>query len=421
MALWEDYLGMESQPVVAESPRTAFVAILPTIVKARTTNSGKRIVEVCASVELSDLEGDCILQKALFDAAPEFLATGHIDYEHWSELGQQLGIPEPLNYILGRPTEVYDGGAGQTMVICQIKSSPDGISNPSRNSYDAFWEALTSEPPVLFRASVYGFLDPASTIDCREETCGGGWKGEGPAPTRFIVSKFDWRSLAFTRNPVCNGIKSYARVVSAKAWVGEVLAKGFVGSLPGSAYPKGLGFPDPGRALQALPGPALPVGAVEKQPEFGETTEEEREAFARLEAQRAEEAGDEAAKGMMPPASRVRPSIPTIDGEIQGGACPTCGGLLDASSIPMWKNHFRRCMGFSPDESELMANAAMYRSMLHHGWGKRGPRKRPEEKAHPEAPSLDKRQPSAVTVYGPGNQSLSESWRRPAHMANTRP
>lgn len=288
------------------------IVLLPTIVKATPSSSdGRRLVEVGVSAEIIDSEGDLILQKALLDSAPSFISNGHIDVDHLSELGGAMGIPNPLDWIIGRPLEVWDGGDGQTMMKGEIQQARPG----QRSKADAFWDSLIAQPPVLWRASVYGFLDPETTVDCRN------LEGECPrGATRFVVNKFDWRSLAFTRNPVNQGIKSYAKVVAAKSWVAMAKAQG-LGSLPD---------------LAALPRASLCTCTCE-----GCT-------------RRAKAIGFD-----------DKPSVPSmalLDREA-GGGCPTCGGLRDHPTLPTWRGHLEKCLGWTPEQADLGAHAAMYRHL----------------------------------------------------------
>lgn len=390
------------------SPSRPFIGILPlAIVKAKASPDGRRLVELCASTEVADLEGDCILQKALMDAAPSFVANGHLDIDHVSELYEDFGIANPTSWIVGRPLKVWDGGGGQTMVLCHLRKSES--YDPLVNKWDELWASLQTDPPVAWRASVYGFIDPHSTVDCREEPCL--WKGEGPAPTRYVVSKFDWRSLAFTRNPVCDGIKSYARIVSAKSWVGLVKAA------------KPDFSPAYRDAVSQVGGPVGtvlardPMEDARRREEAGKLYEEfQRRVGEDSPVARQVTPEDEKAAGLLGAhRPEPHPTMSVIDGEIAGGGCPTCGGLVDAPSTALWKRHLTKCLGWNPTAAELGSNAAMYRLLLGHGWGRRRSQKR-----QPEAPELTPEM-SGPVVYGPGNQSLAPDWHRPAHMANTRP
>ncbi len=189
---------------------------LKATVKALSSHNGRRMVEVEASNQEVDSEGDIILQQALLRSAASFVAKGHIDIDHISEIGTRLGVRNPESYVIGNPIEVKDLGAGRTSVLAEIRRSVDGNSDPMRYKFDAFWESLISEPPVMWRASIYGFPDPTTMLDCRTDDC--------PLPaSRYIVKDIDWRSLAMTRRPINDTLKGYARVVTAKAFISELL------------------------------------------------------------------------------------------------------------------------------------------------------------------------------------------------------
>jgi hypothetical protein len=183
------------------------------LVKARSTDSsGRRLIECEVSNQEVDLEGDVIEQKALLDSADYFIKYGHIDIDHISELGFRAGIKNPSSYIIGRPTEVKDLGNGRTGMVGEIMKSRDGSVNPEQNKYDEVWKSLQAEPPVMWRASIYGFPELDGVIDCSEVVCNSG-------ATRYHITKLQWKSLALTRNPVNDAIKGCVQIISAKAQI----------------------------------------------------------------------------------------------------------------------------------------------------------------------------------------------------------
>jgi len=218
--------------------REAVVISIPTIIKAVADDTGRRLISVEASNEEIDAEGDIILQAALMGSAGSFVKTGHIDIDHISELGDRLGVPNPMSYIIGRPLEVKDLGGGRTGVIIEIYRSHDGSVDAKKNRYDAFWESLHTDPPTLWRSSIYGFPLDGQTEDHRSK---GG-------RTRFIVKGIDWRSLAMTRNPVNTAIEGFAKIVTAKAAV-EALIKG---GLYGTANCGGPGITPMAESIQPV-------------------------------------------------------------------------------------------------------------------------------------------------------------------------
>lgn len=196
----------------------AIVMMLPALVKAHVDN-GRRIVEVEASSEHVDSEGDVILQAGLLASAKSFVEHGHLDLDHISEIGHRYGIRDPESFIIGRPLEVKDIGGGSTSVVGEIKKSIDGTVDTRRNRYDEFWKSMESVPPTVWYASVYGF--PGMDL----EDCSDGFCASRPDVKRFLVKSFDWRSLALTRRPKNMALKKSAKIVLAKSY-GLALMKG---------------------------------------------------------------------------------------------------------------------------------------------------------------------------------------------------
>jgi len=191
----------------------AVVAQLRAVVKARppSAEGGRRIIEVQASCEAVDLDGDVVLQQALLGSAAGFLAHGHLDIDHLSEFGTRLGIPDPESYIVGRPLDVTDKGQGNTFVTAELARGLDG-----RSRADGVWDSLRQDPPVRWLASIYGF--PTEMDDCA--ATGGACAATGA--TRFVIKAIDWRSLALTRNPKNTALTGAARIVTAKAYLAEL-------------------------------------------------------------------------------------------------------------------------------------------------------------------------------------------------------
>lgn len=281
----------------------AYVAPFSMLVKARPVGSdNRRLVEIQASVEKEDSEGDLILQKALLGSKDKFIKAGHIDIDHLSELGHQYGIPDPNSWIVGRPLDVWAGPNKETWVLAEINKSFDGSFNPEKSKSDAIWKSLTDTPPTLWRSSVFGYMG-GDTEDCRTNTCDSG-------PARFLVKSFDWCSLAFTRSPVNDGIANPARVVMAKSFVAQqmALAKAGRSSLDGI-----LGL-DPAIIMEA----PKAAGWIENP---------------------------------------ARPSMNDVKEAFETGA--TSGGLKDSPSMPILKALFI-AKGYTPADAELCAYAGMY-------------------------------------------------------------
>jgi hypothetical protein len=221
----------------------AVIARLPAVIKALPADaSGRRIVEVEASTESVDFDGDVVLQSALLGSADSFVATGHLDIDHLSEFGARMGIPDPSSYIVGRPMDVRKADGGRTFVRGEIARTNDGKFDPAANKFDEFWASLQRDPPVMWFSSIYGF--PTDLDDCRSGKCASG-------ATRYLIKSIDWRSLAFTRSPKNTALSSPTRIISAKAYVAEI-AKAFGNAAFAPTAPptmQGMGGPPIGTTL----------------------------------------------------------------------------------------------------------------------------------------------------------------------------
>ncbi len=194
----------------------AIVAEIPVLIKALPVGAdGRRLVEVEASCEDVDYDGDVILQSALLASAEHFKSIGTLDIDHLSEIGDRLNppIPDPASYIVGRPLEVKALPGNRTSVIGEIRKSRDGTVNPAVNRYDELWLSFQSEPAVRWYSSVFGYL--RNFDDCRTGVCG------KSGAKRFLVKEFEWKSLAFTRSPKNTGLKGEARILTAKSFIGD--------------------------------------------------------------------------------------------------------------------------------------------------------------------------------------------------------
>lgn len=193
------------------------IAIDFDVVIKSSVQDGRRIIEFECSNEAVDLEGDCIVQKALMDSKDSFLKSGHLDLEHYSEIGDRLDppIPNPASYIIGKPLQVLDLGGGRTGIIGEITRSADGSFHPELYQYDAIWDAINRRPPVEYRASIYGYPIPEAVTDCTQSSCTHG-------ATRYLVKGIDWRSTALCRRPMNDKIRGYVRVVSQKSFTDAI-------------------------------------------------------------------------------------------------------------------------------------------------------------------------------------------------------
>lgn len=286
-----------------------FVVELPCLVKASPDSSGRRMIEVEASNEIVDQEGDVITQIALLDAAPAFLRSGILDQDHISEIGGRLGIPSPSDWIVGVPSEVKDIGKGRTAVIGELHQPIPGVITKA----DEIWNGLIKDPPVRWRASIYGFpKGNDGFVDVRVQKC-----PEYPAARRYVVKAMTWKSLALTRNPINDAITGSARIVTMKSYVDalRLLDPSFGGAVKGYD----LGY----------------MGASQPFAMSG------------------------VAAAMLAPRSRLE-AMAHFSHHMEKGKCPHVG--MDAplgKSVASFRQHFANCCGLSEGEADLMALALM--------------------------------------------------------------
>ncbi|MDA8119331.1 MAG: hypothetical protein M0Z85_04610 [Gammaproteobacteria bacterium] len=310
----------------------AFVIDIPVLIKSRM-DKGRRLVEVEASNEEADGEGDVILQKALLDSAEAFIKRGHIDIDHISEIGHRLSPPvkDPSSFIIGRPIEVKDLGHGRTGVVSEIYRAKDGVSRPEINRYDAFWESLQSPTPTPWRASIYGFPLAGEVEDCTRAVCPTG-------ASRWLVKGIDWRSLAFTRNPVNDSITGYAQIVTAKSWVGALIKA--------QALTK---IADAGSQL-----PTAMMGAETMNDSFAHemTPQTGTDLGASLPV-----IGMSEGATAQTPCSLSRAALWSEYTQHIQGNCPYCLGTVNVATL---RAHYMRCDGVAEPMADILALALMH-------------------------------------------------------------
>ena len=305
----------------------AVIIEIPMLIKA-STQDGRRIVELEASNESVDLEGDKIAQSALMKSRDSFLRSGHLDIEHYSEIGDRLDppIPNPASYIVGRPIDVVDLGNGRTGVVGEIAKSADGSYRPDLYKYDMLWESLNRNPPVKWLASIYGYPIPEEVIDCSATTCNNG-------ATRYYVAGIDWRSLAFCKNPMNNHIVGSARVVTQKAFTDAISRSNQFWSDSTDIFGANSAEPMLASMVGGLPGS---VGGSAIQ---------------------ANDAQAPAQQPMNCPAS-----IDEMWGEYQRHILRDCPAydMSVGNTLGFFRDHYMQCRGLPFDKADILAHALMY-------------------------------------------------------------
>lgn len=174
---------------------------------------GERILYMEASNEDVDHQHEIVLQKALEDSAEYFLRHGNIDLSHYTLLGPKAGIPNHLEYEIGKPIDV-NVQRGRTFVKAQLYR---GDSAMARNA-NMVWDSLTKQsPPARWYPSVGGaVLAKSVQIDPVTQDRVG------------VVEKVRWSNLALDRTPVSKTVPEISTIpvgTFAKSLNGFVLAK----------------------------------------------------------------------------------------------------------------------------------------------------------------------------------------------------
>lgn len=172
--------------------------------------SGERFLYFEASNEDQDHQKEIVLQKALAESSEYYLRHGNIDLSHYTIMGPKSGIPNFMEYEIGKPVSVRVDGK-QTLVKAQLYS---GDSAMARNA-NMVWDSLTKQmPPSRWYASVGGaVLSKSIKIDPDS--------GEKVA----VIDKVRWNNTALDRCPVN---KTVAEVTTAPIGVFAKSLNGFV-------------------------------------------------------------------------------------------------------------------------------------------------------------------------------------------------
>ena len=184
------------------------------LLKASPVEEGDaRILYFEASNEDVDHQNEVVLQKALSDSAEYYLRHGNIDLGHYSIMGPKAGIPNFLDYEIGRPVDVRVDGK-RTFVKAELYS---GDSPMARNA-NMVWDSLTKQnPPSRWYPSVGGaVLGKAVKID------------PATGAKVAVITKVRWSNTALDRCPVNKSVPEVSMTAVgtfAKALGGFIVAK----------------------------------------------------------------------------------------------------------------------------------------------------------------------------------------------------
>lgn len=176
-------------------------------------DGGGRFVFFEASNEDVDHQNEIILQKALENSADYYLRHGNIDLSHFSIMGPKSGIPNYMEYEIGKPVAVRVDGK-HTFVKAELYK---GDSAMARNA-NMVWDSLTKQaPPMRWYPSVGGaVLSKSVKIDPLTKS------------KVAVIDKVRWNNTALDRCPVNRTVPEVSMApvgAFAKSLGGFVLTK----------------------------------------------------------------------------------------------------------------------------------------------------------------------------------------------------
>lgn len=177
-------------------------------------DAGHRYIFFEASNEDVDHQNEVILQKALSESSEYYLRHGNIDLSHYTIMGPKSGIPNFMEYEIGKPLAVQVNGR-RTFVKAELYS---GDSAMARNA-NMVWDSLTKQMPAsTWYPSVGGsVLSKSVKLD--------------PATQQkvAVIDRVRWNNTALDRCPVNKTVPTISTApvgTFAKSLGGFVITKG---------------------------------------------------------------------------------------------------------------------------------------------------------------------------------------------------
>lgn len=167
---------------------------------------GERFIYMEASNEGVDQQNEVVLSKALAASADYYLQYGNIDIDHFTIIGAKSGVPNYLEYEVGRPIEVKIRD-GKTFVKAQLYRGDSKMAEKANQ----VWESMTKvSPPWRWYPSVGGsVLEKSVEVDPKT------------LAKRAVIRKVRWNNVALSRTPVNQHIPSAMTMpvgAFAKCW-----------------------------------------------------------------------------------------------------------------------------------------------------------------------------------------------------------
>lgn len=203
--------------------------------------SGRRILYIEASNEDRDHQDEIVLAKALEASSDYYLRHGNVDLDHFSILGPKAGIPDYMEYEIGKPMQVQVTGK-RTFVKAELYSG----ESPMARKANMVWDSQTKQsPPSRWYPSVGGAV-LAKSVKLDPVT------GDKVA----VVERVRWNNLALSRTPVNKTVPEISLApigTFAKSLGGFVLTKALEASYATDAAAKTGGGALGMQSLDATP------------------------------------------------------------------------------------------------------------------------------------------------------------------------
>ncbi|WP_201401980.1 hypothetical protein [Kaistia sp. 32K] len=176
---------MNDEQLLASIPD--FLSVDTMLKATPSEEGGERFIYFEASNEGIDQQGEKVLSKALKESADHYLKFGNVDIDHYTILGQRMGLENPQAYEIGRPVDVTIRD-NRTFVKAQLYRG----SGPLARNANNVWESMTQlNPPARWYPSVGGSV-LAKSVQIDPET----------QSRVAVVSKVRWTNVALSRTPV---------------------------------------------------------------------------------------------------------------------------------------------------------------------------------------------------------------------------
>lgn len=178
---------------------------------------GQRFVYFETSREgVADREGEDIAANALWASKDSFVASGNLDINHFSWLGNPYGSGMRPEYVIGNPADVKRRGPSifvKGSIYSNLTPPPD-----QSNGYwaDWFWHSIAEMNPAMkWFPSVFGAFAKSSVVTTRR----------GNEIVR-VINRTEWTSVGFAQraqHPALGPVSTEIMEPFAKAEGGNTL------------------------------------------------------------------------------------------------------------------------------------------------------------------------------------------------------